>query len=123
MLILFDTRTNNVKRFVNKLKDRLPEVELILIDENIVIDRKFHLVTYTTRVGQIPEKTSKFLEINHNNALTVSVSGNTIWGSSYGLALEKITTLYPNIVEGMKFELSGIDEDVEKYKEIIKEWV
>ncbi|MDF2684500.1 MAG: ribonucleotide reductase assembly protein NrdI, partial [Brevibacillus sp.] len=61
MLIAYDSKTGNVRRFVNKLN--LPTVE---IDAQMVIEEPFVLVTYTTGFGQVPEKVASFLQRNHS---------------------------------------------------------
>ncbi len=55
MLIAYDSKTGNVKRFINKLK--LPAVQ---IEEQMTIEEPYVLITYTTGFGQIPERVSSF---------------------------------------------------------------
>lgn len=57
MLIAYDSKTGNVKRFINKLK--LPAVQ---IEEQMTIEEPYVLITYTTGFGQIPERVSSFLK-------------------------------------------------------------
>ena len=121
MIVVYDSRTNNVKRFVNKLKENFEDIEIIKIYDGLIIKEKHHLITYTTGVGNIPKKTSDYLVNNHNNVITISTSGNMNWGVNYGLALEKILIQYPNIIKGIKFEMSGLSYDIEKYIKILKE--
>lgn len=58
MLIAYDSKTGNVKRFINKLK--LPAVQAVQIDEALTLNEPFVLVTYTTGFGQIPDKVVHF---------------------------------------------------------------
>lgn len=55
MLIVYDSITGNVKRFISKLQ--LPAVQ---IQNQMTIDEPYVLVTYTTGFGQIPDKVSSF---------------------------------------------------------------
>lgn len=77
MLIAYDSKTGNVRRFINKLK--LPAVQ---IEEHMTIDEPYVLVTYTTGFGQIPEKVSMFLERNHSDS-RASPPAATKTGASY----------------------------------------
>lgn len=62
MLVAYDSKTGNVRRFISKLK--LPAVQ---IEEHMTIDEPYVLITYTTGFGQIPEKVSTFLKNNNAN--------------------------------------------------------
>lgn len=64
MLIAYDSKTGNVKRFINKLK--LPAVQ---IEEQMTIEEPYVLITYTTGFGQIPERVSSFLKKTHKTLL------------------------------------------------------
>lgn len=64
MLIAYDSKTGNVKRFINKLK--LPAVQ---IEEQMTIEEPYVLITYTTGFGQIPERVSSFLKKMHKTLL------------------------------------------------------
>ena len=122
MIIVFDSRTNNVKRFVGKVQNQMEGIETIKLEKDLIISEPFHLVTFTTRIGEIPDSTLNFLSMNHQFVKSVSVSGNRNWGQNFGLALEKILEIYPNFNKGLKFEMSGISEDVESFIEILKKY-
>jgi protein involved in ribonucleotide reduction len=113
MLLAFDSKTGNVKRFVDKLG-----LKSIQIEDGLSIDIPFVLITYTTDFGSVPMTTIKFLEKNHRNLVGVASSGNRNWGNSYGLAADKISNMY-NIPLLYKFELSGTPLDVQKFRDII----
>ncbi|MED4582349.1 class Ib ribonucleoside-diphosphate reductase assembly flavoprotein NrdI [Brevibacillus choshinensis] len=109
MLIAYDSKTGNVRRFVNKLN--LPSVE---IDEQMVIEEPFVLITYTTGFGQVPEKVASFLQRNHLYMKGVSASGNRNWGTSFAKSADTIAHQY-GVPVISKFELSGTGRDVEHF--------
>ncbi|MFC5469158.1 class Ib ribonucleoside-diphosphate reductase assembly flavoprotein NrdI [Cohnella suwonensis] len=111
MLIAFDSRTGNVRRFVDKLK-----VPSIQIEETMTIDEPFVLVTYTTGFGQAPDKVMSFLKKNHNRMVGVMASGNRNWGEGFARSADAISALYGVPVLG-KFELSGTSKDVERFSQ------
>ncbi|GIO08482.1 protein NrdI [Brevibacillus reuszeri] len=109
MLIAFDSKTGNVRRFVQKID--LPHVE---IDPDMIMDEPFILVTYTTGFGQVPEKVTTFLKANHSLLRGVSASGNRNWGASFAKSADTIANLY-GVPVISKFELSGTGRDVEHF--------
>ncbi|GAA0135414.1 class Ib ribonucleoside-diphosphate reductase assembly flavoprotein NrdI [Paenibacillus sp. YSY-4.3] len=115
MLVVFDSKTGNVKRFVSKL-----DVEHIQIRDGLVVDQPFVLITYTTGFGQVPQTTLKFLEDNGELLQGVAASGNTNWGVRYGLAGDQVAEMY-SVPLLMKFELSGTKKDVERFIQEVKQ--
>lgn len=111
MLIAYDSKTGNVKRFVTKLK--LPAVQ---IDESMTLDEPFILVTYTTGFGQVPERVRSFLQHNSGRMVGVAASGNRNWGERYGKSADIISEQY-NVPVVSKFELSGTSGDAERFKQ------
>lgn len=109
VLIVFDSKTGNVKRFVSKLG-----LKSVQITENLVINQPYILITYTTGVGQVPQSTLMFLERNNQFLMAVATSGNMNWGTRYGLAADHVARMY-SVPILMKFELSGTKKDVEKF--------
>jgi len=109
MLIAYDSKTGNVRRFINKLD--LPSVQ---IDSDVVIDEPFVLVTYTTGFGQVPERVTSFLRRNHRYLRGVSASGNRNWGDSFAKSADTIACEY-GVPVISKFELSGTGRDVEHF--------
>ncbi|WP_166242894.1 class Ib ribonucleoside-diphosphate reductase assembly flavoprotein NrdI [Paenibacillus turpanensis] len=109
MLILFDSKTGNVKRFIQKLN--LPSQQ---IHEDLVVDEPYVLVTYTTGFGQVPEKVSGFLKRNHSFLCGVAASGNRNWGEGFAKSADRISAEY-KIPVVTKFELSGTKRDVESF--------
>jgi protein involved in ribonucleotide reduction len=109
LLVVFDSRTNNVKRFVQKLN-----MECLQVDESLVVNTPYVLITHTTGLGEIPDATIRFLEANHRNMVGVASSGNIVWGKNFGMAAKKISEIYHVPVIHI-FELSGTQDDVEKF--------
>ena len=101
--------TGNVERFVKKLN-----MEHIKIHKDLIIIESFVLVTYTTKMGQIPKKTIEFLEDNYSYLKGVSSSGNMLWAKLYAKAADTISEMY-KVPLISKFELSGNEKDVEKF--------
>ncbi|GLI08536.1 MULTISPECIES: class Ib ribonucleoside-diphosphate reductase assembly flavoprotein NrdI [Paenibacillus] len=110
MLIAYDSRTGNVRRFIGKLN--MPSVQ---IEENMQMDEPFVLVTYTTGFGQVPEKTAAFLERNHSRLLGVASSGNRNWGDGFAKSADRISSMY-GVPVLSKFELAGTKRDVETFR-------
>jgi protein involved in ribonucleotide reduction len=117
VLIAFDSRTGNVKRFVAKL-----DMNCIQISENLFVKEPFVLITYTTGFGEIPKLTTAFLSNNHTNLIAVSSSGNKNWGAKYGRSADVIAAQY-NVPIISKFELSGTQNDVAAFREGIRIYV
>ena len=116
-VIYFDTKTQNVARFVKKLLN-YGSFELIDINSQEHFDKPGHLVTYTTGSGQIPVTTEYFMSRNNQLIQTISSSGNRNWGSNFGIAADKIAEQY-SIPVLVKFELSGFDEDVTSFVDML----
>lgn len=115
MRILYDTKTGNVRRFVNKLG-----MEVMKIEEGLIVDEPFILVTYTTGFGAVPQKVLDFLKDNHKYIIGVAASGNRNWGDSYAISADKIANTY-NVPIVSKFELSGNKNDVEYFIQRVRE--
>jgi protein involved in ribonucleotide reduction len=109
VLIAYDSKTGNVRRFVDKLK--LPSIQ---IEETMNVDQPFVLVTYTTGFGQAPERVLTFLRHNHKRMIGVMASGNRNWGEGFARSADRIAEMYGVPVLG-KFELSGTTKDVERF--------
>ncbi len=114
MLILYDSRTGNVRRFAKKL-----EMPAYQIEEAMVVDEPFVLITYTTGFGQVPEKVLSFLKQNHRHLAGVSASGNRNWGDKFAGSADRISQMYGVPVLG-KFELSGTRQNVEQFMQGVR---
>lgn len=109
MLVAFDSRTGNVRKFVRKLN--LPSVQ---IEESMKLDEPFVLITYTTGFGEVPARVSKFLERNAALLRGVSASGNRNWGTGFAKSADTLAQRY-HVPIVCKFELSGTERDVEHF--------
>lgn len=114
MLVVYDSKTGNVKRFINKLNMRA-----VQIDEQQEVDEPFVLVTYTTGFGQVPEKVNSFLDSNHKMLRGVSASGNRNWGSGFAKSADTISQKY-DVPVILKFELSGTSQDTQHFVERVQ---
>ncbi|MEW4368258.1 class Ib ribonucleoside-diphosphate reductase assembly flavoprotein NrdI [Paenibacillus kandeliae] len=112
MLIAYDSKTGNVRRFIGKLKHT--SVQAVQIEEALQLNEPFVLITYTTGFGQVPERVTHFLEKNHNRMLGVAASGNRNWGDNFGKSADLISALY-NVPVVYKFELSGTTGDAQRF--------
>jgi protein involved in ribonucleotide reduction len=118
MLIVYDSLTGNVQRFINKINNK----KVLKISENLTINEPYILVTYTTGFGMIPDSTQFFISKNKNFIKGVACSGNRNWGTNFGKAGDEISYEL-NIPLLLKFELSGTDEDVEIFNQEVKKLV
>nr|WP_211747920.1 class Ib ribonucleoside-diphosphate reductase assembly flavoprotein NrdI [Paenibacillus sp. Marseille-Q4541] len=110
MIVVYDSLTGNIERFIKKLKN----FECIRITEDMRINKPFVLLTYTIGFGEVPKSVSKFLSNNDQYLKGVAGSGNMNWGAFYCGAAERISKYY-NVPLIHKFELSGTMNDVDKF--------
>lgn len=115
MTIYYDSRTGNVERFVRKISTKTGW-QCVKITGHAAASHPGHLITYTTKIGCVPESTERFMQANHPFVLSVSSSGNMNWGANFALAADKIAARY-GIPLLLKFELSGLDRDVTAFIE------
>lgn len=108
--IVYDSRTGNVKRFVNKIG-----MDSLQICEDLIINRPFAFITYTTDFGKVPDTTLRFLERNHTYMVGVASSGNKVWGNNFAASADIISNTY-NVPILLKFELAGTKRDIELFK-------
>lgn len=115
MLIIYASRTGNVKRFVDKVGIRSINVK----ETGGKADEPYILVTYTDGFGGVPYEVEEFLKDNHKNLIAVGASGNRNWGANFAQSANKISHWY-NVPIIIKFELSGTKEDVQHFKKKIE---
>lgn len=115
MLIVYDSKTGNVEKFVEKLN-----VRAVKIDADSIIREPFVLITYTTKFGQVPETVSEFLKHNHHNLLAVSASGNRNWGQFFAKSADIISDTY-NVPVINKFEMFGNSQDIIHFLEGVRQ--
>ncbi|MEZ3607522.1 class Ib ribonucleoside-diphosphate reductase assembly flavoprotein NrdI [Bacillus subtilis] len=112
MIITYESKTGNVRRFVKALQQEL-DIEAIEITDDTIISQEFIHITYTIDFGEVPERTLSFIKKNKNKIRGVVVSGNKVWGDNYGLAGDKLSAKF-HIPLLLKFELSGTKQDLQK---------
>ncbi|CAI8769835.1 class Ib ribonucleoside-diphosphate reductase assembly flavoprotein NrdI [Bacillus paralicheniformis] len=118
MLVTYESMTGNVRRFVRKLEQKM-QIKTMEITEDLKVDEPFIHITYTIKLGQIPEKTQKFIHNNKDFLYGVCSSGNRNWGSYYAAAADKLSQHY-QVPVLLKFELSGSDSDLDKLIQEVK---
>ena len=106
MIILYDSLTGNVARFTRKLP-----MEATQIANDMVVDKDFVLITFTTGLGKVPETTKEFLKANNQYLKGIAASGNKNFGTYFAVAADEISNLY-HVPIISKFELSGTPTDV-----------
>jgi Protein involved in ribonucleotide reduction len=118
MLIIFASRTGNVRRFVNKAVElsvlHLRTCEL----PDLIPFQQAHLVTYTDPMGAVPPMVENFLTRHHRKILSVSGSGNRNWGRDFAAAVDRIHQQY-GIPINLKFELSGTPGEIQAFVDYI----
>ncbi|MED4848299.1 class Ib ribonucleoside-diphosphate reductase assembly flavoprotein NrdI [Bacillus atrophaeus] len=112
MIITYESKTGNVRRFVKALQQEL-DIEAIEITDDTFITQEFIHITYTIGFGEVPERTLNFINNNKNKIRGVVVSGNKVWGENYGLAGDKLSAKFHTPLL-LKFELSGTKQDLQK---------
>ncbi|MGD1413443.1 class Ib ribonucleoside-diphosphate reductase assembly flavoprotein NrdI [Bacillus stercoris] len=118
MIITYESKTGNVRRFVKALQQEL-DIESIEITDDTIITQEFIHITYTIGFGEVPERTLNFIKKNKNKIRGVVVSGNKVWGDNYGLAGDKLSAKF-HIPLLLKFELSGTNQDLQKIIQEVK---
>ncbi|MDF2668532.1 MAG: ribonucleotide reductase stimulatory protein [Paenibacillus sp.] len=113
MLVVYDSRTGNVEKFVRKLGVKTMRLQDC---ERIDLSEPFVMVTYTTGFGNAPANVISFLERNRVYLKGVSASGNRNWGTSFAKSADTIAELF-EVPIVHKFELSGTTSDVERFQE------
>ncbi|WP_153369018.1 class 1b ribonucleoside-diphosphate reductase subunit alpha [Candidatus Phytoplasma sacchari] len=119
MKIVYDGYENgNVFDFANKLGYSIEKIENF---ENHSNNEDIFLITKTVNFGEMTKSAEFFLEKYSLNVIGVAVSGNRNFGKNYALAGELISKKF-NIPLVLKFEGSGLSEDVEKLKKWLEEY-
>jgi protein involved in ribonucleotide reduction len=117
LIIVFDSKTGNNRRFVDKLG--YEEKDIIQVVPGLHVFEPFILLTYTTGYGQVPATTLDFLKSNHQNLQGVAASGNKVWGQYFARSADEISNAY-GVPILHKWEMSGMPEDVETFKERVQ---
>ncbi|MGG0066019.1 class Ib ribonucleoside-diphosphate reductase assembly flavoprotein NrdI [Bacillus subtilis] len=118
MIITYESKTGNVRRFVKALQQEI-DVEAIEVTGDTIVNQEFIHITYTIGFGEVPERTLNFINNNKNKIRGVAVSGNKVWGDNYGLAGDKLSAKFHTPLL-LKFELSGTKQDLQKIIQEVK---
>lgn len=120
--VVYYSRTGQTKRFIEKLSEELPDLEIIEIDSGWEkVETPYVLITPTYKYGSVPEEVEDFLETPENteNIVAVVSSGNTNWGrANYGMAGHTVSKSL-GVPWVHRFELQGGNKDLQKVKEEI----
>ncbi len=110
--IIYFSRTGNLSKFINKLNyDNVVEIV-----EDLIIEEPYILLVSTINFGEVPIEYKKFLKNNSKYLIGVAGSGNRNWGKNFAIATDKVANKF-NVPIIHKFELSGNEHDVKKFKE------
>ena len=132
-VLFYDTMTLNTKKFCDKDKIAVHNINEILEDYGyyklsgsieLIENIEYHLITYTIMQGEVPQTTLDFLEkYNWKDKIkTISSTGQKNWGSDlFAKAVDVVNEKYPNIQKGLKIELQGTSKDVNAMGRLILE--
>jgi protein involved in ribonucleotide reduction len=112
-MIVYTSRTGNVKHIVNNLK--LPNIE---ITDDLIVTEPYFLITYTDKLGEVPEVVTQFLLNNHIHLKGVIASGNVNFGEEYCKSADVISDLY-SVPVIRRIDLRGNKQDI---LEILKQY-
>ena len=107
-MIVFASRTGNVRSIVSKLQ--LPNIE---IHESLRITEPFLLFTYTDGLGHVPQIVSNFMEHNYSYCRGVIASGNSNFGHDVFCKSAHILSEQYHIPIVRKIELRGFQHDIQ----------
>lgn len=118
-MIIYASRTGNVRSIVNKL-----DINSIEIKDGLTINYPFFIFTYTDGLGDIPKVVTDFMEYENNwkYCKGIVVSGNTNFGMNYCLAGDKLSKKY-NIPIIEKLDLRGQKNQLENIKRLWSEMI
>lgn len=116
-ILVYASRTGNVSQIVSKLnlpKNRVFEISAFAGEK---VKQKFVLLTYTDLLGAVPKIVEDFLLVNSDLLVGVAGSGNRNFGANFCGAAKKISKKF-NVPLMAEFELSGNDDDINKFRRI-----
>lgn len=120
LTIVYYTKTKQTEKFVSKLLEAI-DIQSIKIQDELIVDTPFILLTPTYFFGEVPKEVSEFLHHNHNNLVAVMSSGNRNWGGNFAKSGETISKEY-NVELIGKYELAGNNQDIERLVSYINNW-
>ncbi|WP_067779943.1 class Ib ribonucleoside-diphosphate reductase assembly flavoprotein NrdI [Actinomyces vulturis] len=127
LLVYFSSVSENTHRFIQKLGMRAQRIPLLPSQPALVVDEEYVLVVPTygggAIKGAVPKQVIRFLNDPHNRSLCrgVIVSGNTNFGTAYGLAGEIISNKL-QVPLLYRYELLGTPADVTRVKEGLEQF-
>ena len=111
-MIVFASRTGNVRHIVSKLQ--LPSIE---ITPDLRIHRPFIIFTYTDGLGDVPHVVASFMEKNYDYCRGIIASGNSNFGHHvFCQAANKLSDAY-KIPIIRKLELRGFQHDYDAIRD------
>lgn len=120
LTIVYYTKTKQTEKFVSKLLEAI-DIQSIKIQDELIVDTPFILLTPTYFFGEVPKEVTEFLHHNHNNLVAVMSSGNRNWGGNFAKSGETISKEY-NVELIGKYELAGNNQDIERLVSYINNW-
>ncbi|TVP84490.1 MAG: class Ib ribonucleoside-diphosphate reductase assembly flavoprotein NrdI [Acholeplasmataceae bacterium] len=114
MIVVYDSLTGQGKRFADKLGYPVEDIRTF----ETKADTPLLLITRSFNFGEVTREAAAFLDCYHHLVIGVAVTGNRNWGANFGAAGDKIAVTY-GIPLVLKFEASGMPEDVTK----VKQWL
>jgi protein involved in ribonucleotide reduction len=116
MLLVYASRTGNVRRFMSKV-----ELPSIVLTNDLTVNEPYILITYTDKFGEVPEHVKEFLGRTDKDLLQgVAASGNRNWGDRFAKSADVISRNY-HVPIILKFEIAGTKKDVEYFKKRVEE--
>lgn len=106
-MIVYTSRTGNVRHIINKLN--LPNCE---ITKDLLVNEPYFLFTYTDKLGEVPPLVEDFLEVNDHLLKGIIASGNINFGDLYCKSADIISEKH-NVPIIRKIDLRGTNEDIE----------
>lgn len=117
-MIVFASRTGNVRSIVSKIG--LPAIE---IEVNLSVQEPFLLVTYTDGLGEVPQVVDDFMAQHATLCKGIAASGNQNFGHAlFAGAGDKLAKQY-GIPLVCKMDLRGKSSDLEIIQTFYKEQV
>lgn len=116
MLLVYTSRTGNVRRFIGKV-----DYPSIPLTEDLEVNEPYILLTYTDKFGEVPENVKSFLGRTKGKFMKgVAASGNRNWGIRFAKAADVVSRQY-RVPVIHKFEIAGTPKDVEIFKKRVEE--
>lgn len=118
-LIIYESRTGQVERFVERLK-LLTDWHFVKLSPDCTPNEPYHLLTYTDGFGETPKMTADFLKSHGQKLLSVGSSGNKNWGEyQFAKAADNIAEHY-HVPQSLKFELSGNKQYAQSFIQFVQ---